>query len=400
MEDPKIKLLVFGPFDRFNYGDLLFPLIIRYAFRRIHPDKYLFEFYGLVHSDLTSRGGLPTKSYRDLKKDIRKVGDGNIIVAGGEILNATWHVMRTHTDPFYHLMSQIKGVRRLLKTFKVAQKKLGGKSEYPFCINKSAFGDKINVVYNAVGGTHISSNVNASPLKEADYLGIRDMVTSGKLMALGINSLNVIPDCATILSDLMDDAYFAESDHIRSEIRNLEVSNYIVFQISDRFAEGNSSLITKQLKSIMVNYRLKLVLLPFATLPGHTNNKPLRAIHTEIPGSIYLEQLSVDEISFLIKNAACFIGSSLHGAIVSMSYSIKYIALGGDNIKVDAYLKTWAIDGLDEVVGIERIFEKFEQIWGIDFSHRLYDRMIVLKEKYYTAIGEMHKLFIEKYSKK
>ncbi len=53
------KILIIGAFDRYNYGDLLFPLILEKQLDTYHKD-FQYEFYGLVESDLSKEGGKPT----------------------------------------------------------------------------------------------------------------------------------------------------------------------------------------------------------------------------------------------------------------------------------------------------------------------------------------------------
>jgi polysaccharide pyruvyl transferase WcaK-like protein len=50
---------------------------------------------------------------------------------------------------------------------------------------------------------------------------------------------------------------------------------------------------------------------------------------------------------YLISNSKIFIGTSLHGIITAMSYMVPYIGVFKENRKIDEYLKTWGIDGLN-----------------------------------------------------
>lgn len=88
-------------------------------------------------------------------------------------------------------------------------------------------------------------------------------------------------------------------------------------------------IIYQQLIELQNKLECKIVLCPFSNLPMHSNNRPLNEIYQYSKGdSIYIDIPSVDEITLLIKNAMYFIGSSLHGVIVSMSYSTPYIGIG------------------------------------------------------------------------
>src|SRR5579871_1381232 len=79
--------------DRYNYGDLLFPIVTRAALTALFGscDQYDFAQYGLARSDLGLYGALPSKGIRDLYEDAK---DGDVVlVAGGENLAQTWFVM-------------------------------------------------------------------------------------------------------------------------------------------------------------------------------------------------------------------------------------------------------------------------------------------------------------------
>lgn len=51
---------IIGAFDRYNYGDLLFPIIIEEYIKKYNCElikKYKLEYYALVQSDLSKVGG-------------------------------------------------------------------------------------------------------------------------------------------------------------------------------------------------------------------------------------------------------------------------------------------------------------------------------------------------------
>ena len=83
------KVLIIGSFDRYKYGDLLFPVVIERQLSTYGKD-FEFEYFGLVESDLSSVGGLPTKG---LKEFYKQCNDPNkpvhVIIAGGEALGVT-----------------------------------------------------------------------------------------------------------------------------------------------------------------------------------------------------------------------------------------------------------------------------------------------------------------------
>ena len=70
------KIAIFGPHDRFNYGDFLFPLMLKYALKK----KYLIndsqiEYYSIVKADFSKNGAYSSKSYKELKRNINMMKD-------------------------------------------------------------------------------------------------------------------------------------------------------------------------------------------------------------------------------------------------------------------------------------------------------------------------------------
>ena len=62
-------LRLFGSLDRFNYGDLLFPLVTRFALGRLRPGLET-SVYGLVRSGLERYGAVPSRGVADLYADV------------------------------------------------------------------------------------------------------------------------------------------------------------------------------------------------------------------------------------------------------------------------------------------------------------------------------------------
>ena len=59
----KKRLYIYAPNDRFNYGDLLFPYVLRFYFRKYFDD---IVYVSTSESDLSNLGGIPTVGYKAL----------------------------------------------------------------------------------------------------------------------------------------------------------------------------------------------------------------------------------------------------------------------------------------------------------------------------------------------
>ena len=81
----------------------------------------------------------------------------------------------------------------------------------------------------------------------------------------------------------------------------------------------------------------------------------------------------------------CFIGTSLHGNIISMSYSVPHIGISKNILKLDGYLKSWEKTCKNECIPIEKIYEEYTLINKCDKS-KLKNNTIELKKLVYKNL--------------
>ena len=91
----KKSLAILGAVDRFNYGDLLFPLIIEQALKDAQS-HFQFEYYGLKRSNLSVYGAKPTRSVRDLIQHSDMPEGSVLMIAGGDVLGMNWMPIHLH----------------------------------------------------------------------------------------------------------------------------------------------------------------------------------------------------------------------------------------------------------------------------------------------------------------
>ena len=342
-------ICIYGPFDRFNYGDLLFVKAIKYSFEQFYPSKYNFEFYGMISFDLSHRGGQKGSGFKAMRKNINNTNKGVVIVAGGESIGASWHGLFIFLNKYFAQICRIKLVNRVLLKFKIINVLFSRNSKYAFLINRKDFKTPIKILYNSVGAISFNCFDKFTLNNMPDYFAVRDNLSFKNISNFDSN-VKLIPDSAIVISHFENDDYFKLSSNIGSAVLNISSGKYILFQISDWHSQGNLLIIYQQLIELQNKLECKIVLCPFSNLPMHSNNRPLNEIYQYSKGDfIYIDIPSVDEITLLIKNAMYFIGSSLHGVIVSMSYSTPYIGIGINHGKLQSYLNTWSISELSGV---------------------------------------------------
>ena len=77
---------LYGALDRYNYGDLLFPIVTRKLIRQLLPGQE-FRTFGLVESDLSRFGADPTEASSALSGS---TPCAVLLMCGGEILSQRW----------------------------------------------------------------------------------------------------------------------------------------------------------------------------------------------------------------------------------------------------------------------------------------------------------------------
>lgn len=385
------KIAVFGPHDRFNYGDFLFPLIIDYCFSFFSGKEIRLKKYSLRKCDFTNKGGFKSEGYRALVSHVNSGNHNVIIVSGGECLTATWTRLYSYLDPFYNKFYTKYKMNRIYRN--LPKYYLGGKSEYPYSINIDDFKNKVEVYYNAVGG---GWNVNANiikRLKEAELLGVRDQKSYDNLSDHNVVN-ELIPDSAVMLSRLFPKEILEDYLPFKDE-------KYIFFQVSNYLInEDEINFVCSNLKEISDKYNLKIIFCPIGTASGHEDHLPLLKMHKKLKNnSKFITDPTIKDIAGYISNSELYIGSSLHGVITSMNYGIPYIGLK-KVIKQNEYIKTWSIPELEDSVIDFKNFNSLS-LEKINLNHlrqKILDENRANQDIYLSFIKKIYDKTINSYS--
>lgn len=347
------KVAVFGPHDRINYGDFLFPLMLEYSFSKFANQPISLKKYSLVSSDFSNIGAFSSKNYRNLVSDIEHNDIDTIIVAGGESLKAYWRTLYSYINPVYNFFLKKFSFLRENRIYKNIPKLiLGGKSEFPFTPNKQDFHQSINIYYNAVGGGTYIPKSSLQRLSSANLVGLREKESYDNIKN-SINNCVLVPDSAIIISDV----YKKDID-----LQRIYHKDYIFFQMAIHNHQNNITEICNQLSKITKNTDLDIILCPIGTAKGHEDDIILRQIKQYLSNNdkiiFFKDQPTIQEIASLISYSHLYIGSSLHGVITSLSYGIPFIGLNPSQIKLTSYIKTWSENTGLEVCDTNNFYNK------------------------------------------
>lgn len=397
------KIAVLGAFDRYNYGDLLFPIILeKYLSKEI--DNLCFEFFGLRERDLSSHGGKKAKSYKELIKSHNFGNIDALILAGGEMLGATWsemHLCLVDNNLQSFLMRVIRKIFGMEVADKLSNQLLLNDNTIllPWVANSVLKERGIKVIYNTVGG----SNVNQLPdkykkyivdsLKNATYTSVRDRETVDALRKIGLNvNIELYPDSAIIMSDI-----FKKEDLLKKASKStLNIldsfkKGYIVFQINKHLGYGNISIIAKQLEEIYHQINLPTVLLPIGTAARHEDHLPLSKVNKIIKTpAVFVDTQNIYDTMALIAFSNLYLGTSLHGAITALSYAVPHAGVTKKVQKLDAFLKTWGVRDYSKCIDIEEISKETKELLKID-RHTLIKKSQELISLGYQNLNEIKK---------
>ncbi|MFQ0828460.1 polysaccharide pyruvyl transferase family protein [Serratia fonticola] len=349
---------ILGPFDRYNYGDLLFPLILEAYIKKYSTKPFTVEYYGLISSDLSQFGAKKTKNIKDFYSEIKD--NDKVIIAGGESLCTSWADLYSYLDPSFNSFYKNKYVRAVDRRVGVfsnyAKVRCGGKTQRPFTFPDRIEKSKISIFDNCVGGSAVAtwSNTKVEALSKIlmthTSVGVRDEVTYEKIRNINkLTNLHLVPDSATLMARLLSNEL--ENTWKISKIPNLLNNNYVFFQVGSEKTE-NLDEVYRNLKQLLKETNLDLVLCPIGHALGHEDFKPLAILNKklaeEYPQRVVFiyEQIHIYEIMALISQASLYIGTSLHGAITSLSFGVPYVTFNKDIKKLSAYIATWGAENL------------------------------------------------------
>lgn len=370
------QIAFYGAFDRFNYGDMLFPIILEKALADWHPE-YERRLYGIIKSDLSAYGGKPTESVESLFSE-NNLDDGSIvIVVGGEVLSPTWFEIYNCLVP-ETLEPMMKALHRSVprEYLRKIRPDLGKTNlVQPFVIDPLDFNRRVNIAFNSVGGVQISSpsyprsllRSLLSKLSNAAYLSVRDSKVRDFLIKTDTLQKPVLaPDSAHLIAKFFFKSELLQESNqeLREWIKELN-GNYLVFQTAQQYIKSREELqmVVSQIEDLYNTFGLPTALCPIGTAPGHKDQVALLEISETLrTPHIFLPTPSLIDIMTIISHSKAFLGTSLHGAITAMSFAVPNLIFSNRIPKLTAYIETWGLPELSIPVSINSVVADLSKI--------------------------------------
>jgi len=302
------KIAQIGTFDVENFGDLLFPDVLKNKLGK----EYMIDLF-------SPNGGIKpfdqnyVFSIETLEERIQSQKYDAIVIGGGDIIRTDCKIcIRNDTYGYSSEPSLELWV-------------------YPILLAKK-YG--IPVVFNAVGVTNNFTDDEIFIVKEilnyVDYFTVRDTESQKTLERIGIFNSKIVPDTVLTIKDLYSEEELDKE--YTSLIKNQtipDLKNYIIFQHNVTNID-NQKYFNNIIKLInTVSKKNKVLLMPIGYI--HDDDKILNKIYNENMSNVYIvnleKKLTPKQMISIIKNSDGYIGTSMHGAVVSYAYSKKIMIL-------------------------------------------------------------------------
>ena len=364
----KPKIAQIGTFDVENFGDLLFANIL---------EKNFAEY----DIDLFSPRGRSTKPFEkdkyvysidDLENQCREKEYQALIIGGGDIIRSDVQATSVYDE-------------RKSISFELWAKTvlLGNKYDIP-------------VLFNAPGVPfEFAENMRSivgKLLECCGYISVRDDVSARYLNQCTKKTINVVPDTVLTINDL-----YSKSDleiyrnQLREKVGLPSDKDYIVVQ--HNCCNIDDEYYIKQLKSVVQHIEekgLKVVLLPIGYV--HKDILFLKKIYSADNTNQILikDKLTPVEIAAILAGSAGYVGTSMHGAVISYAYEKFAICINTSNYsKITGLLKNLGHSEW-EVKNIADVEAKFNDAYNKTSEYDLF-----IKEKINAHFTKMKKV-IEK----
>lgn len=349
--------VLFGAFDRHNFGDLLFPHLLT----ALLPGRR-FDFAGLAGRDLRMFGGHDVTPL--------SVRPAQLIHAGGELLTCSaWQaaVMLLDSAAAAEAIARYDNEPAAAAAWAAGQ--LGTARTMPYVVGRDVLAPGARLIFNAVGGVEWGALSAAQreevkeALLQADWLSVRDHVTRAALQAEGIDA-PLCPDPVVMIAECFGETIGRHQDQAPVKaIRDAFPQGYLACQFSAEFAEDASlDALAQGLSQVIAATGFGVALFCAGTAPWHDDPALYEKLQRRLPtGTAQLfPSLHLWDICALIAASRGVLASSLHGRIVALAYGLPRVSLAPPQQaarpdKRAAFVETWEPDAVPRSVAVDRI---------------------------------------------
>lgn len=337
--DRKYNVIIVGTFDCENFGDLLFPIALEKYLeeQQVLNKLYLFSpkdcsmpFYEERHVNAIS----------EMENFILQNQIDAIIIGGGDLIRLDNNIGKSYSD----------------------DNDANSLWAIPIILGKQ-YG--IPVILNCPGVPFEFNNGNKKfvefILNNADFLSVRDEYSKEYLLQAGVTkeinvSIDTIVGITRVYTPQFVDSIY---ERLKNEIE-LPDEEYIILQINNSiFNNQDINILSLFIQRILSETKYKIVFMPIGY--EHNDHIALANLKNLCSDEIYMSSRKLNPIEMIsiIKNSKFFMGTSLHGAVISYAYGIKFMEImSGFSTKIFGFCKK--INAEKCIINInDNLWEKF-----------------------------------------
>jgi hypothetical protein len=368
-------IILFGAFDRHNFGDLLLPHVVA----AMLPAQDLV-FAALAERDMRPHGGHQLRALAQLAADPGQ-RPAALIHVGGEILTCSaWQaaVMLLAPEQIDDTVAYLED--RPDERAQWVRNTLGTTALAPYASSRQLFPDMARVIYNAVGGVGLDQCDPAlraevlANLQAAADVSVRDQQTLAHLAGAGIGA-RLVPDPAVMVAELFG-ARIRRCSQEGEPAQTLKSfpQGYLAVQFSAEFGDDETlTQIAAQLDRLAASDGLGVTLFRAGAAPWHDDLDGLRRVAARMRARSVkvFNSLNLWDICAVIANSRAYCGSSLHGRIVAMAFALprvnlRHPASTHQPSKQMAFADTWEEADLPAAVDVRDIAEGLRRALAVD----------------------------------
>ncbi len=376
-------VILFGAWDRHNFGDLLFAHI---AQALLPGCETLIA--GLAARDMRRHGGHEVRAIAQIARE--RAGQGAVLLhAGGEILTCSAWQAAVMLQPPGQLQPAIAYLERHPNERAAwVRETLGTADLAPYVAPRVAAAAVSRVVYTGIGGVDL---MRCEPALRDEVLakleaarghavGVRDAVTHACLNDAGIDA-RLMPDPVAMVAELFGPrlgTHAAQGEVAR--VRACFPQGHLAVQFSADFGDSDTlGRLAAQLDQAAVHAGCGVALFCAGLAPWHDDPALLRQLAARMrkPVTVVASDDAWD-LCALIASARAYAGSSLHGRIVAMACGVPRVNLAPacGASKQAAYAATWDTPAMPGTVEPHELAQALSRALDTDTAllHRLATR--------------------------
>lgn len=363
------KIAQIGTFDIENFGDLLFPDVLKNKM----GNEYEIDLFSPIGGikPFSEERVFPIESLEQKNKEEKYEA---IIIGGGDVIR---------TDCRICIRNDVYGYSSEPSLELWA---------YPILLAKKY---NIPLIFNSVGITNDFTEDEIFFVKKilsyVDYFTVRDTEAQWTLEKAGIFTSKIVPDSVLTIKDLYSDDYLNQKYTMLVESKIVpNLANYIIFQHNSTNIDNPEYFnnVVKLLREVSMNHQV--LLMPIGYI--HDDDKVLQKIFDENIKNVYIinnkRKLTPEEMIAIIKNSDGYMGTSMHGAVVSYAYNKKIMILNSMNSK--------KLHGFANIIGksnldvnndklLSYIYENYFECQSTEYSKSIYTKI----QKHFADIKDV-----------